>query len=62
MASPPLTSSPAGVKLLKRRQPDNPAAALDKACSIRTINGGYTEFGIDSETDSALKAEQVSFF
>ena len=33
--------------LLKRRQPDKPAAALNKFCSIRTSNGVYTEFGID---------------
>ena len=33
--------------LLKRRQPDSPATALNKFCSIRTPNGVYTEFGID---------------
>ena len=33
--------------LLKRRQPDEPAAALNKFCSICTLNGVYTEFGID---------------
>ena len=38
---------PTGVMLLKRRQPDEPAAALDKFCSIRTLNRVYTEFGID---------------
>ena len=30
-----------------RRQPDKPAAASNKLCSIRTLNGVYTEFGID---------------
>ncbi len=34
--------------LLKRRQLDKPAAALNKFCSIRTLNGVYAEFGIDS--------------
>ena len=33
--------------LLARRQPDKPAAATNKLCSIRTRNGLYTEFGID---------------
>ena len=33
--------------LLKRRQPDKPAAALNKFCSICTSNGLYTESGID---------------
>ena len=33
--------------LLKRQQPDKPAAATNKLCSIRTRNGLYTEFGID---------------
>ena len=33
--------------LLIRRQPDKPAAAANKFCSIRTPNGIYTEFGID---------------
>ena len=33
--------------LLPRRQPDKPAAATNKLCSIRTRNGVYTEFGID---------------
>lgn len=33
--------------LLARRQPDKPAAATNKLCSIRTRNGVYTEFGID---------------
>ena len=33
--------------LLARRQPDKPAAATNKLCSIRTRNGDYTEFGID---------------
>lgn len=46
-APPSLTLSPTGVMLLKRRQPDKPAAALNKFCSIRTLNGIYTEFGID---------------
>ena len=41
-----LTSIPTGVILLKRRQPDEPAAALNKYCSIRTLNGVYTEFEI----------------
>ena len=44
---PPLTSATTGVMLLKRRQPDSPATALNKFCSIRTLNGVYTEFGID---------------
>ncbi len=30
-----------------RRQPDKPAAAANKFCSIRTPNRIYTEFGID---------------
>ena len=33
--------------LLTRRQPDKPAAATNRFCSIRTLNGVYTEFGID---------------
>ena len=33
--------------MLARRQPDKPAAASNKLCSIRTLNGVYTEFGID---------------
>ena len=33
--------------LLKRRQPDSPATALNKFCSICTPNGVYTEFWID---------------
>ena len=33
--------------LLTRRQPDKPAAAANNLCSIRTLNGLYTEFGID---------------
>ena len=33
--------------LLIRRQPDKPAAAANKLCSIRTRIGVYTEFGID---------------
>ena len=49
-APPPLTSNPTGVMLLTRRQPDKPAAALNKFCSIRTLNGVYTEFGIDPRT------------
>ena len=32
-----------------RRQPDKPAAASNKLCSIRTLNGVYTEFGIDPQ-------------
>ena len=42
-----LTSAPTGVMLLTRRQPDSPATALNKFCSIRTSHGVYTEFGID---------------
>ena len=42
-----MTSATTGVMLLKRRQPDSPATALNKFCSIRTLNGVYTEFGID---------------
>lgn len=42
-----MTSTPTGVMLLARRQPDKPAAATNKLCSIRTRNGLYTEFGID---------------
>ncbi|MGO5116678.1 hypothetical protein ACTQ33_17125, partial [Candidatus Avoscillospira sp. LCP25S3_F1] len=36
--------------LLKRRNGGSrisPATALNKFCSIRTLNGVYTEFGID---------------
>ena len=44
---PPLTSATTGVMLLKRRQPDVPATALNQFCSIRTSNGVYTELGID---------------
>ena len=44
--SPALTSMPTGVMLLKRWQPDEPAAALNKFCSIHALNGVYTEFGI----------------
>ena len=33
--------------LLKRQQPDKPAAALNKFCSICTSYGVYTESGID---------------
>ena len=40
--------------LLKRRQPDSSAATLNKFCSIRTIDGVYTEFGIDP-TISTIK-------
>ncbi len=46
-ASPPLTACPFHVMLLKRRQPDAPAAAPNKYCPILTLNGLYTEFGID---------------
>ena len=42
-----MTSDPTGVMLLTRRQPDSPATALNKFCSICTPNGVYTEFGID---------------
>ena len=35
--------------LLTRRQPDSPATALNKFCSICTPNEVYTEFGIDPE-------------
>ena len=50
-ASSPLTSNPSGVMLLTRRQPDKPAAAVNKPCSIRTPNVVYTEFGIDPKQD-----------
>ena len=33
--------------LLKRQQPGPPATALNQFCSIRTLNGLYTEFWID---------------
>ncbi|HJD97758.1 IS30 family transposase [Mailhella massiliensis] len=36
--------------LLTRRQPDKPAAAANNLCSIRTLNGLYTEFGIDPKS------------
>ena len=38
---------PTGVMLLKRQQPDKPAAASNKFCSICTLYGVYTESGID---------------
>ena len=48
-ALPLLTSIPIGVILLTRRQPVNPAAASNEFCSICTLNGVYTEFGIDPQ-------------
>ena len=39
--------------LLTRRQPDKPTAAANKLCSIRTLNGVYTEFGIDPPVTAA---------
>ena len=44
--------------LLPRRQPDKPAAATNKFCSIRTRNGLYTEFGIDPSKVDALTDEE----
>ena len=41
------TIDPTGVMLLTRRQPDSPATALNKFCSMCTPNRVYTEFGID---------------
>ena len=46
--------------LLIRRQPDKPAAAANKFCSIRTPNGIYTEFGIDPEDEVANSRFQRS--
>ena len=46
--------------LLARRQPDKPAAATNKLCSIRTRNGVYTEFGIDPEDEVANSRFQRS--
>lgn len=40
--------------LLTRRQPDKPTAAANKLCSIRTLNGVYTEFGIDPKILSVI--------
>lgn len=40
--------------LLTRRQPDSPATALNKFCSICTPNGVYTEFGIDPFNDPLM--------
>lgn len=40
-------SVPTSVMLLPRRQSDKSAAASNKFCSIRTLNGLYAEFGID---------------
>ena len=37
-----------------RRQLDKPAAATNKFCSIRALNGVYTEFGIDLFSQRAL--------
>ena len=37
---------PTGVMVLKRQLPDSLATALNKYCSIHTLNGVYTEFGI----------------
>ena len=48
-----MTSTPTGVILLPRRQPDKPAAATNKLCSIRTRNGVYTKFGIDPSKETA---------
>ena len=44
---PPLTSTPLGVMMPTRRQPDKLDAASNNFCSIRTLNVGHTEFGID---------------
>ena len=33
--------------LQSKRQPDKPVATTNSFCSIRTLNGVYTEFGID---------------
>lgn len=46
-----LARSPAGIILLKRRQPDKHAAAANKFCSFFTSNGVYTEFGINLDRD-----------
>ena len=45
--SPPLTSTPLGVMMPTRRQPDKLDAASNNFCSIRTLNVDHTEFGID---------------
>lgn len=47
--------------LLKRRQPDPPATALNKVCSIRTSIGVYTEFGMDP-VDELPKAAVLRIF
>ena len=52
-----MTSNPTGVMMQTRRQPDKPAAASNKLCSIPTLNGVYTEFGIDPENIVAIYAE-----
>ena len=59
-----MTSNPSGVMMPARRQPDKPAAASNKLCSIRTLNGVYTEFGIDPALPSEIvdKINAVSFW
>ena len=47
--------------LLPRRQPDKPAAATNKLCSIRTRNGVYTEFGIDPDDRLARQLFQSAY-
>ena len=47
--------------LLARRQPDKPAAATNKFCSIRTRNGLYTEFGIDPKNALFIVIEHHQF-
>lgn len=44
--------------LLKKRQPDKPAAALNKFCSICTSNGLYTESGIDPCFETVLSTDR----
>ena len=44
---PPLTSTPLGVMMPTRRQPDKLDAASNNFCSICTLNVDHTEFGID---------------
>ncbi len=55
-----LTSDPSRVMLLTWQQPWNPAAAMNKFCSICTPNGVYTELGIDPKMTKKI-AEPLNF-
>ena len=48
--------------VVERRQLDSPAAALNKFCSIRTLNRVYTEFWIDPNkaTDNSRNGHRAT--